>query len=367
MKRISATPRKTPFTVNRDDARSLLDQVTDGLREAIVRGYYVRGDALPSSNELVPMLGVSRIITQNALARLTAEGWISSRPGVRSVVRDRAAKQWRGHVVFVCPDGDENYEETVIAGALRNRLSEAGYLLTQVCIPPDSGRRHDFTRLDVAMAQSVDLAITMSVSPPVARFARRRIPFVAYGALLKDIPHSAVGVTRLDLGLAMPDFAAACVAHGVEEVVGFYWNSTMGDVSALLDAGVQVRKIKVRADESGGVLIGARRAGLDVFRRFLAKGRPPRGTVCFFNDDYVASGALMALSDAGLKAPDDVRVVTFANKRLGPVYVRDLTRMEFDARHAGDVLSAAVIQYLRTGAYPQESVVGPVWIEGETI
>ena len=42
-------PKKIPFAVNRDGSRSLLDQVTDGLREAIVRGYYAPGDVLPSS------------------------------------------------------------------------------------------------------------------------------------------------------------------------------------------------------------------------------------------------------------------------------------------------------------------------------
>ena len=113
-------PKKIPFAVNRDDSRSLLDQVTDGLREAIVRGYYAPGDVLPSSNELVPILGVSRIITQNALARIAAEGYIASRVGVRSVVRDRNAKQWRGHVVLVGINKDDNYLQSVIAGSLRD-------------------------------------------------------------------------------------------------------------------------------------------------------------------------------------------------------------------------------------------------------
>ena len=41
--------------------------------------------------------------------------------------------------------------------------------------------------------------------------------------------------------------------------------------------------------------------------------------------------------------------------------------MEFDARHAGKVLSDAVLEYLKTGVYPPNSVVGPVWVEGETL
>ena len=59
--------------------------------------------------------------------------------------------------------------------------------------------------------------------------------------------------------------------------------------------------------------------------------------------------------------------MTFANKRLGPVYPRELSRMEFDAHKAGGVLADAVLEYLSSGMYPSNSVVGPVWIAGETM
>ena len=356
-----------PFAVNRNDARPLVDQVADGLRMAIVGGSYCPGDEIPSSRELVPLLGVSRIVTSAAITRLAKEGLVLTRHGLRPVVRDRGAKQWRGHVVFVTPEGDENYYETVLASALRNRLSEAGYLFTQVCIPYTSPDDYDFARLDVALAQSIDLIVTMSVPQLVARVARQKVPYAICGGSLKKMPSSAVGVTHTDFNLAMGDFAAACKAAGVKEVVGFYYNSSMGDVAALRQAGVRVRKVMVKADESQGALIGAKQAGLEIFSRLIAEGRLPRGTVCFINDDYVASGALMALACAGLKAPEDIRLVTFANRRLGPVYPRELTRMEFDARHAGEVLAAAVLEYLRTGVYPTSSVVGPKWVAGETL
>ena len=365
---MAARKRKPlPFTVDREDARSLLAQVADGLRTAIVCGHYAPGDIVPSSRALATALGVSRIVTEAALSRLADEGFVVPRPRAGTVVRDRGAKQWRGHVVFICPEGDENYYETVLASALRNRLSEAGWLFTQVCIPYTSPDDYDFARLDVALAQSVDLIVTMSIPQLVARVARQKVPYAICGGSLKKLPPSAVGVTYTDFALAMPDFAAACRAAGVKEVVGFYYNSSMGDVAALRAAGVRVRKVMVKADESQGALIGAKRAGLEVFSRLIAEGRLPRGTVCFINDDYVASGALMALACAGLKAPEDIRLVTFANRRLGPVYPRELTRMEFDARHAGEVLAAAVLEYLRTGVYPSDSVIGPKWVAGETL
>ena len=96
--------KKIPFSINRNDARPLFNQVVDGFREAIFSGYYKPGDKIPSSRDLCPLLGVSRIVTQAALEQLVSEGLVASRPRIGSVVRDRNAKQWKGRVLFVVPE-----------------------------------------------------------------------------------------------------------------------------------------------------------------------------------------------------------------------------------------------------------------------
>lgn len=360
--------KRVPFSVNRDDSQTLVAQVSDGLRQAIVSGYYKVGDVLPSSYELVKMLGVSRIVTRAALSKLDSEGYVMARPRIGSVVRDRAAKQWRGHVVFVGEVGDENYAQAVVFDALLNRLTAAGYLMTWVNIPRTPAGRFDFSRLDAALAQSVDLVVTLFAwTDALVWLARRNCPYVVFSER-KTLPRSAAGGTWLDYNLALPDFAAACKAAGVKEVMNFYFWKTRADAATVLrKAGIRVRNVPVKVDLSDGKLIGVKRAGMETFAKLIAKGRLPRGTVCLISDDYLASGALMAIACAGLKVPDDIQLVTFANKRLGPVYVRELTRMEFDARHAGEVLSDAVLEYLKTGVYPSNSVVGPVWVKGETM
>jgi hypothetical protein len=47
--------KKVPFLVSWGDGRSLVAQVTDGLREAIVGGYYKPDDVVSTSRELAPM------------------------------------------------------------------------------------------------------------------------------------------------------------------------------------------------------------------------------------------------------------------------------------------------------------------------
>ena len=354
--------------MSQNDSRTLISQVVDGLRQGIFSGFYRPGDVVPSYRDLSSILGVSQIVTKAALRQLVDEGFVVSRPRIGSVVRDRMEKQWRGHVLFLSEVGEENYAQMVLSDVLLDRLTAAGYLMTQVSIPQMSPRQYDFSRLDVALAQSVDLVVTVLARPPVlAHLARQKIPYAVFSEYRK-MPPSAVGSTWLDFDLALPDFAAACKAEGVEEVVLFYFWPTRCDAAVVLrKAGVRVRKVRVKVDLSKIRLIGVKRAGVETFSRLIAEGRLPRGTVCLITDDYLASGALTAIACAGLKVPEDLRLVTFANKHLGPVYIRELTRMEFDARHAGEVLSDAVLEYLKTGVYPPNSVVGPVWVEGETM
>lgn len=364
-----------PFSVNRNDARSLVDQVADGLRQAIVTGHWRVGDEIPSTRELVPLLGVSHIVTRAALSRLAAEGYVLSRHGLHPVVRDRAAKQWRGHVALVCPEGDDNYLQTILAGALRNRLLEEGYLFSQVSVRRGSDGKHDFSQLEAALSRSVDLVVALYDFMETFRFlAARKVPFAALRQTPKR-PAGAVGFTHLAYNHAARDFAAECVRFGVREVVEVLWGDNMCDVSAACaEVGVKVSRRRVRVDVAKGRLDAVRRAGMEFFAKMaetLKTAKRPggqrNGRAFFIADDYLASGALLALAEAGLKAPRDMRVATWANAGLAPAYPRELSRMELDPVAAGETVAAAALEYLSTGQYPEGTVVGPKWVKGETM
>ena len=116
-----------------------------------------------------------------------------------------------------------------------------------------------------------------------------------------------------------------------------------------------------------GQLFGVERAGRLAFERLIAQGKVSRDAVYFFADDYLARGALTALANAGLKAPADIRIATWANAGLGPDYLHELSRMEMDPVRAGATIAKAVLSYLKNGTYPDGIVIGPKWIAGETL
>ena len=363
---MSRRKKRLPFTVSRNDGRKLVVQVADGLKNAIARGYYKPGDTLPASRELAPMLGVSRIVTAAALRRLADEGWVDARPRIGSVVRDRSAKRWRGRVVMAFPDGYDNYLQTVLTAELRETLLHEGYLFEEAIVKRAAGG-YDFSNIEVALSQSADLAVSMYARKEIMDFfAGRGVPYAICGEVSRK-PLRAVGVTRIDFNKAVPDFVAACGAAGVKRVIEVSWFAGMcGVVGALKKAGIAAQKMRIDVDTSKGRFFAVRKAGMDTFARLIASGRLSRESLYFFSDDYLASGALAALSYAGFKSPQDIRIATWANAGLGPVYPRELSRMEFDPVGTAKEVSAAVTAYLKTGVYPS-SVVGAKWFAGETM
>ncbi len=363
---------KIPFSLNRNDGHPLVVQLTDGLRQAIIDGYYRPGDVLPCYRDLAPIAGVSEIVTRGALKRLAEEGLVIQRPRIGTVVRDRAAKQWRGHVVLVYEAEDDNYLESKLSGAIRERLVEAGYLMTQSCDRRSADGKYDFQTLDASLSRSVDLAIVMYHRPEIsAHLSRAGVPFAVFGEKAVP-PRGAIGAIHLDYNSAVPAFVEACKAAGVEEVVEFCWHRLMCDVApGLKNAGIRVMKKMLTVDTSEGRLIGVKRAGRFAFAKECSNGqmdkRRKRKSVFFFADDYLAEGALTALGYAGLRTPKDVWIATFANRGLGPDYPVPLSRMEFDSVRAGKTVADTVVTYLKTGTFPTGVAVGPAWVCGETI
>ncbi len=364
-------PKQVPFSIDRDDTRSLIRQIEDGIRGAILDGFYKPGETLPSSRELAPMLGVSRIVTQAALRRLANDGVIVSRPRCGSVVRDTAAKQWRGHVVFVYPAKDVSYFQTILAETLRTGLNAAGYLFTRASVDSvsDSGDGpFDFSLLDAALARSVDLVVLLYNRMSIFRhLASRGIPYAAI-AQTAETPPGAVGLVRLDYDAAVPDFATSCQSRGIRKVVQLAWDSMMCDaVPGLLAAGIDASSISLRSQTRHGDLFSVENAGFRRFTRIIASRKRNDATAYFFADDYIARGAITAMLAAGLTSPSDMRFASWANTGLGPAFIREISRMEMSPSSAGAIATEAVLEYLAKGRFPQGRAIVPRWRDGETL
>lgn len=360
----TAERREAAFRVTRAAGRTLVDQVYEGLRHAIVCGRYAPGELLPSTRELAVALGVSRIVTRAAVKRLAENGFISPRVGSGCLVLRPGTRVWRGHVLAAVPHGYESFFQNMLLGSLSDGLTEAGYLFSQVTVPYTEEAGFDFAHLDSVLAQGIDLVCTFHNKDPLfAHLAAGRTPYAAIMGGRKT-EKGAVGTVRMAFAQAVPGFVKACRARRVKSVVQVSWADGMADaVPALRRAGVRARDLRLAVDDAEGRIVGAQTAALRAFLDWTT----PWPDVLFFNDDNLAVGALTALLARGVRIPGDVSVATWSNRFLRPAFPRPLARMEVDPVAAGRTAAAAVVAYLRNGTFPPDVSFGPVWMDGETL
>ena len=361
--------KKPPFSLDRTRRGDLAKQLAASLRTAIETGYYGAGDILPPVRDLALLLDVSKGIAEQALALIREEGLVSPRPCVGSVVCPKESPPWKGQVLVVVPPGQGNPIENTVCAVLRDSLTAAGYLTISATVSPGAaGRYDDFALLDTVMRQQIDFVVQLENRPVITRWlSRRGVPFLRFAHEEAHFPN-CVGTIVCRNDLAVAPFVAQCREEGVANVLQVKaWRGGLDLAASLKDAGIRVTTLQVPLPEAECDADTLVTWAVDTFQKRLAgKGRDRLPDLVFFQDDHLATGALMAFLEAGVRIPGDVRVATWANRRYGPHFTRPLARMEMDNDAIGNALSSAVLEYLATGAAPKGVVVGPSWIEGET-
>ena len=102
------------------------------------------------------------------------------------------------------------------------------------------------------------------------------------------------------------------------------------------------------------------------FLNRIAANRRWLPDVLLFRDDYVARGALSALLSAGVRIPEEVRVVTLSNRGNCPVFPKTLARIEIDPVRCGIVNAEHVLSALGTGTRGREGTAEYHFVRGAT-
>ena len=137
--------------------------------------------------------------------------------------------------------------------------------------------------------------------------------------------------------------------------------------SALRCAGVQVSEWTIDPhDAKRGVVETVCRRTLGLFETWLSRKRGVLPDLFYFTDDHVATAALQALMHHVVRIPEDVRVVTWENVGLGPVFHRSLTRFSFDPVASGHKVAEVVEALLLRNEALKGCVLAPDYVRGET-
>lgn len=352
---------KLPFEVDRGAGSTLCTQLVDGFRRAIALGLYRPGGILPSFRQVAQETGVSLIVVREAFRRLASEGLASPQRGIGSVVLDRGAFAWRGHIVIASVELRENYLISGMTGALRQSLMKAGYMVSTVPFGT-SPSKFDFSHLDSVLKTPVTLVVATSSSAAIDRhLAGTGSPFVSFG-----YSPSAVRCMRIDCSEALSSFATRCRKACVKQVTEVRVGSDIASPGKQLRAaGVACRVWTIL--RKGGIE-EISRSVLDAFYSKIAKhGKAWLPDLFYFNDNFAAQSALLALSDSGISIPEDVGLVTWSNAGEGPFWRKDLDRIEIDPVEAGRLFADFVLSYLNGRKGRARATVSPHYVAGETL
>lgn len=361
--------RKSPecgFAIDRSSSRSLVDQVYKGMRERIFAGRIKIGSAVPSLRALADELGVSVKVTTTAYARLARDGWLRAEPRAGYVAVTPEMPLRRGRVLLVL--SNEGFFTDYVAHRFQERCEAVGIQVSRVVVadPEDVP-----VALDIALMDSFDFIVSLHFKRRVVEtLDASGVPFAIVCTCAASARRLAncVGVLTTATDGIVGEVVSACAARGIAsvELVDFH-GVKRPYAAAFRRAGVAVREWTIPCAGDTLWYEDIPRSAMRAFVKRLSSRRPALPDLFFFLDDYVAKGALMALAASGVRIPDDVKVIAFANKGNGPVYIRDIARVELDPLATGDAVAEFAISWFKGDGKDPRPLPPPVFIEGETI
>lgn len=340
---------KMPFSL--DPAGNLVQQMASGIRQAIAAGHWKPGERLPTARAFRSALGTGAWVPRTALRILADEGTVVLKTRVGARVAP-PKQSWRGRVAFVSNGQRESYYENRHAFVLQELLERRGWQLVHVPVDLDAGDDR-LAPLRRWIGAGIDFAVCSHGSPPITNeLEAAGVPYVVEAGLGLAFPKA---VAVID-----PDECA--IANGFQKLVRLWERLRVGRVLIvdyeremprrpllmLVAAKISFQRLTVPLRTSSSDLGTIQHGGLEAVARFFANPRnverPP--DAIFFYDDYLANGGLIALAAAGFRVPEDVRVATIAVRKVGPVWFKPLTRLEFDPVPAARRMAKYVLALL---------------------
>lgn len=348
--RESRNMKRIPFAIDRAQRGALAEQLAEGLRKAIKSGVYRKGDRLPTVRDLVAYFGVSNRVPVAAFRILSDEGLVEAVPHRGCVVRELRSPVWEGHVLCIVPSGDFSYHIMTCVERIRRVLGENGYLFTQVTVSRLENGQLDLGSLDYTLQQPVDFAVLLGSSRRLAlRLEKAKVPFIAH--LYEDgESHKMLQCVYVnEFQKAYTALAACCRKRGDKRALCVVKREGEGAglISAFGRVGIEAAEWCLYPKRQGrGRLEILRRAAFNAFESRLSEGCGWLPQVICFNDDYLATGAMAALSARGVRFPRDIRIATVVNAGNAPVFSGNYDRFESDPDENGSLISEAVLKRL---------------------
>ncbi len=326
-------------------------KIAEAIRSEMVDGCHRAGDVLPPVEELCARFGAAAFAVRRALHLLRDEGLVTITKHVGAVVTDRASFAWKGRIAFIHNSTSASYFSQRLAILLARRFDAAGWEMDAVFFESNREGQLDLEPIRRRMASGLSFAIVLSEYREITGLLdRAAVPYVVLNGYAREFPN-ARAVIREGTAQCYGELIAAMKERNVRTIQEFDFNHRMDRSfqSRIRGAGFTVRRVLSDFDnETQRPLRDARACGHDAVARFLANpaNRAHLPDVILFDDDYIATGGIVALLEAGLRIPDDVRVVTYSNRGNELVTAVPLARIEIDPETWAEAVANYVLAQL---------------------
>ena len=329
---------KLPFSVDRKLPRPLVEQVVMGVKQAIDFGKYKVGDIIPPTRDMAEMLGVSRIVTRQAVRRLADNGYLAPRPGVGCVVLSRGVKLWKGSIILVMHSTKGFYYTNAFADELTLLLAKEGWRLVRVLTKKD-----DQSLLDLEISHGADFALVMFENEQaVKRLRRAGIPFASIGLPVRGCAFHVHYRREAALEAAVEGLKAAGVKTAWQ--VGF--EPQPMELSVLEQAGFSCREVIVEKLTTSGSGSSTARSFV-MFSDILAAGIDKLPDFIYFTDDGICQGAVLAFLKYGVRVPEDVKVLSWSNDGKGPYGYDSIARAQISTSENAAAVAKNLVACLK--------------------
>ena len=327
------------------------EKIAEALRSELKAGRWKAGERLPSVAELRERFGTGTFAIRAAVRNLRDEGFVELRPRIGIVATEKGGIAMKGRILFVCVGARGSYFAQRLSVRMSQRFDAARWSYVPIFLESAHDGNINVSPLIRQIAEGARFAMVLACERQVMDvLSRAGVPYVVLNGYAREYP-DAVGVVREDFRAGYDDLINAMRKRHVKSVVEF-------DVERLMDrafkvqfasAGVVMRRVLCDIDNGcTWTLADMKRLGHAAVSRFFAVGRnrenPP--DVVLFDDDYLAEGGLVALYEAGLRIPQDIRVVFYSNKGNEPVLGVSAARIENDPVACADVVAKYVLKLL---------------------
>lgn len=346
----------------------LIERVADDLRRRIVAGEWPVGSTLPTFLSLARDAKVGMKTVRRAVAQLAREGYVDPRRGVGSVVLDKDMGNFRGIILFVTVGRSFNYYTSVVASEAEERLASEGFVLSRVTIHETSAGKFDFSVLDLQYELKPTLVVLMVGRKEVVDWvASKGVPYLMVNPFERrteegidpGVPGARyVGSVTFSTDVAMTALRDWIEASGATRIleIGLGTSRTRLLVSSVTKRRLIRNLLVVKADDRRPPMEHVTQPAYEATLNWLQKHRSIPELV-FFDDDFVAQGALQAFAVQGLVAMRDFKIAVFANRGNLPLVAEGYPAVINDPVAQGAAIASAVSRAVVSDFAYAESVL----------